>query len=118
MKPSFISLVVLAAIFINLNGQTCNLCAPPPPGTLNRRFLLEFQYACRQGTAFSSCQGEVHWNGYRINMMFPFDNNIHTFKKYVDVIEGENSLKFQGAGTSDSYGLTIDNVKLTREGTT
>jgi len=34
----------------------------------------------------------------------------------VTVSEGQNSLQIEGAGTSDSYGLAIDNVKLVRVG--
>lgn len=32
--------------------------------------------------------------------------------------EGPNILEIRGAGKSDRFGLTIDNVKLVKEGTT
>ena len=32
--------------------------------------------------------------------------------------EGENVLQLRGAGVSDGFGLTVDNVKLVKEGTT
>ena len=108
------TLLTLTIIVINIDCATI----ATPDGALNRKFLLEFQYACREGLEYSSCKGEAFWNGYRINLMYPFDYNIHTFRKYVYVEEGENSLKFQGMGTSDCYGLSIKNVKLTRVGTT
>ena len=33
------------------------------------------------------------------------------------MIPGKNTLKFEGTGKQDSYGLTIDNVQLVEEGT-
>lgn len=52
-----------------------------------------------------------------IQAVAPKDHKIHTkvIKVYVNV--GDNFLKFVGTGTSDKKGLTIDNVKLIREGT-
>ncbi len=32
--------------------------------------------------------------------------------------EGENTLQLRGAGISDNFGLTVDNIKLVKEGTT
>jgi len=34
----------------------------------------------------------------------------------VTAVTGKNSLQIEGAGISDSYGLTIDNVQLVRVG--
>ena len=52
-----------------------------------------------------------------IQAVAPRDHKIHTkvIKVYVNV--GDNFLKFVGTGASDKKGLTIDNVKLVRQGT-
>lgn len=46
----------------------------------------------------------------------PSDYSIHIFKVNVTAVIGQNSLQIEGAGISDSYGLTIDNVQLVRVG--
>ena len=62
--------------------------------------------------------GDIYWNGKKIFTVIPCDYKINTQVLYVDVNAGPNSLKFQGAGISDGYGLTIDKVKLIRDGDT
>ena len=62
--------------------------------------------------------GDVFWSGLKICTVTPSDYKVHTKTLYIDINPGTNSLKFQGAGISDGYGLTIDNVKLIREGET
>ena len=90
---------------------------PPPPKPLDRRFTLRLQYACRVGTSFHSCQGAVYWNGHKVGDLKPYNYGINVFKVSVKVNQGVNMLKIAGAGCSDSYGLTIDNVRLVRFGT-
>ena len=87
---------------------------PPAPKPLDRRFTLTFQYACRDRTPFRSCQGLVFWNGHKIARIAPRNYRVNNYKIQVNVKDGVNMLKFAGAGCSDSYGLTIDNVKLIR----
>ena len=81
-----------------------------------RKYRLSFQYACRQNIAFGSCKGNVFWNGKHVLSINPHDYNVKT--KVIDVYAkvGQNMLKFAGAGCSDSFGLTIDNVRLVRYG--
>ena len=51
-------------------------------------------------------------------MVSPSDYAINTHQSYVYAKPGQNSLNFKDIGCfDDSYGLTIDNVKLVRDGT-
>ena len=110
MKKLLIFLILAA---IALAGYVQPICKPQSV----RKFQLRFQYACRQGVSFRSCKGDVFWNGKKIFSVAPRDYKVRTKVLYVYVDVGENSLKFQGSGCSDSYGLTIDNVRLVRQGT-
>lgn len=99
-------------------------CDPlPPPPTYNtptqqtNKFHLSFQWACRKNVPFASCQGVVVWNDVIILSVNPSDYAIHTENLVVYVQQGQNKLQFEGAGQSNSYGLTIDNVILKRDGT-
>ena len=58
------------------------------------------------------------WNKKKIGHLAPKNYNIQT--KSIDVVVngGQNMLRIKGAGKSDGFGLTIDNVKLVRYGTT
>lgn len=98
-------------------------CPPPPPtlpipAPLSNKFDLSFQYACRQGTSLGSCLANVLWNDQIIVSIVPSNYNVQTFTVQVQAKAGENRLQIEGAGVSDSYGLTVDNVKLIRVGTT
>lgn len=97
-------------------------CPPPPPSweddKLTRKFHLQFEFACRQNVAFKSCEGNIIWNDEIILSIVPTDYNKHVVNLVVYVDAGDNKLQIEGAGLSDSYGLTIDNVKLVRDGTT
>jgi len=46
--------------------------------------------------------------------MKPTDYNITTVTVDVEGVVGKNILSFAGSGKTDSFGLTIDNVKLVR----
>ena len=61
--------------------------------------------------------GKLYWQGKYIYKIAPRDYNVRTVSGWLRVNEGTNRLAFQGFGTSDSYGLTINNVQLIREGT-
>lgn len=54
----------------------------------------------------------VLWNGIQVTEIFPKDYNIHTYTTEVEAKVGENIFNIAGTGTSDSYGMTIDNVRL------
>ena len=60
----------------------------------------------------------LHWNDKPITLFTPFSYKVLTrsFDVYVNV--GENKLRFSPKGVSSNPGLTIDNVKLVRYGTT
>ena len=109
---------VLFTLLISL--LLVNYCSsyyyPISPPILSNKFLLSFDYACRTGVCLSSCKGQVMWNGQVIYSINPCDHAVHNYKVWVYVKTGQNKLQFQGAGQSDSYGLTIDNVKVVRYG--
>ena len=60
--------------------------------------------------------GDIFWNENKIFTVIPCDYKVNNQVLYVDISAGPNSLRLQGAGISDGYGLTIDNVKLIRDG--
>lgn len=88
----------------------------PACSSLSNVFTLSFQWACRSNVAFISCEANIIWNNVIIASIVPVDYDIHLYKVNVTVSSGQNSLQIEGAGHSDSYGLTIDNVKLIRVG--
>ena len=123
--------------------QVCSPVAPPPPTVvcpnlpnaptycppsiplppsyqppLTNKFSLTFSWACRQGVEFKSCLGNILWNDVIIASIVPSDYNVHTQTIVVYIKKGQNKLQIEGAGVQDSYGLTVDNVILKRDGTT
>ena len=95
---------------------------PPPPGPtptvpLSNKFKLSFKYACRKNVPFHSCQALVIWNDVIVATIIPNDYAVHTYSVDVFVKGGENKLQIEGAGKSNSYGITIDNVRLVRYNT-
>lgn len=61
--------------------------------------------------------GNILWNDVIVASIVPSDYNIHTQTIVVYVKPGQNKLQIEGAGVLDSYGLTVDNVQLKRDGT-
>jgi len=88
----------------------------PACSSLSNVFTFSFQWACRSSVQFISCEADILWNDVIIASIVPADYNIHTFKVNLTVVAGQNKLQIEGAGISDSYGLTIDNVQLVRVG--
>ena len=84
---------------------------------LSNEFTLSFQYAARASGFPETSQANVYWNNVLIASLAPKDWKIHIFTQTVYVIVGTNTLRFQGTGPEDTYGLCIDNVKLIRFGT-
>lgn len=80
-------------------------------------FILKLDWACREGTPFESCGGSIIWNGKYVKSIKPSDYAIHNTTWPVKAKIGKNSLQFRGEGISDTFGLSIDNVKLIRRGT-
>lgn len=99
-----------------------NLPTPPPSycdnDSQSNKFTLTFKWACRPNVAFDSCLGEVVWNNVIILTIAPSNYLINTASLVVTASVGKNTLQFVGAGTSDSYGLLIDDVSLVRSATT
>jgi hypothetical protein len=97
---------------------TANVGALQVAGTTGN-FTLSFLYALRQGRDPSSGKIEVYWNGTLLQTLQPTDQKmtLYTSIPLVGSITG-NSLKFVGAGTSDTYGALIDNVVLVPEPST
>ena len=85
-------------------------------GSSSNVLILSFEYACRENVAFESCEGLVLWNGVIVSSLLPSDYSVHTFTVKVKASIGPNTLQFEAAGVSDSYGLGIDNVQLVKEG--
>ena len=79
---------------------------------------LSLEYCPRRGICFTSSLGKVFWNNVLVGNITPTDYSIHTFTVNVTADVGLNVLRLEGAGRSDSIGLTIDNVKLVQVGTT
>ncbi len=79
---------------------------------------MKLDWACRYTIPFESCAGSILWNGKSIKSLKPTDYKIHTTSWPVKAVIGKNYLQFRGEGISDTFGLTIDNVKLIRHGTT
>lgn len=84
---------------------------------LSNRFTLTFQYACREGVAFQSCLADIVWNNVVVYSVVPTDYEVRTVTLSLAASAGRNSLQIEGAGVSDSFGLTVDNVQLVRFGT-
>ena len=60
----------------------------------------------------------LFWNDKQITLFTPFSYNVLTTSFDVFVNVGENKLRFSSKGGNVNPGLTIDNVKLVRYGTT
>lgn len=112
MNRIFIALLLIAATLAS------NIVPYHPviEGKSTREYVLEFQYACRAGLGFDSCQGNIYWNNKIIMAVSPNDYEAHTKIIHVFVDVGENIIKFEGAGKADGRGMILDNVKLTRLG--
>jgi hypothetical protein len=80
-------------------------------------FTLTYQSACRLNTKFDSCKGEVRWNGNLVESITPSDYKIHNSTISVPILD-KNVLSLKGTGTSDGYGLTVDNFNLHKLGST
>lgn len=78
-------------------------------------YKLEFDYAARKNgvsSAFTS-RAVVIWNNVVVASVNPQDYAVHHGSISVQLKPGQNVLSFDAASHSDTYGLLIDNVKLT-----
>jgi hypothetical protein len=80
-------------------------------------YKLEFDWAGRTLgiNNLDSSKGNVLWNNVVIGSLVVSSANagINHAVFQVTLNAGSNILQFDGAGLSDSYGISIDNVKLT-----
>lgn len=77
---------------------------------LSSTFTLNFQYTCKLNFNLQSCLANVVWNDDIIISLQPSDYTIRSSSLEVVAKPGKNTLKFVGAGISDNYGLSLDNV--------
>ena len=113
LEHYYMRTILLAILLVVLtSSNTCSTASP-----LDNRFTLNFQYACRNEAYFSTCKGAVYWNGNRVSSITPNNYGINLFMAQVNVLQGTNRLTITGNGNSEIKGLTIDNVKLIRFGT-
>lgn len=75
-------------------------------------YYVEFDIAARLGVAKGSNLLNTYFNNVLLFAFSPIDDFISHQKFKVRAIQGSNTIAFEGAGTSDSLGATIDNVKL------
>eukprot|EP00340_Litonotus_pictus_P011559 CAMPEP_0170536374 /NCGR_PEP_ID=MMETSP0209-20121228/102112_1 /TAXON_ID=665100 ORGANISM="Litonotus pictus, Strain P1" /NCGR_SAMPLE_ID=MMETSP0209 /ASSEMBLY_ACC=CAM_ASM_000301 /LENGTH=267 /DNA_ID=CAMNT_0010837731 /DNA_START=11 /DNA_END=814 /DNA_ORIENTATION=- len=73
---------------------------------------LQFDWAARQGVAFSSLGILVELNGAELIKKIPNNYNKQHEDVTLNVHEGTNIIAFRGQGTSDGLGSVIDNVTL------
>lgn len=76
------------------------------------QYTLSFLAALRNNVAPGSGLFNVYWNDVLVDSYAPLLSSMTTYSKVVTAA-GTNTLRFEGAGTSDSYGAIIDDVQLT-----
>ena len=72
--------------------------------------VVKFDYLSRTGDESSSMK--VSFNNKTIFEGFANDKALHQYQRTVLCQKGENLIKFEGTGSSNSYGITIDNVSV------
>jgi len=78
-------------------------------------YTLEFDWAARTlgVTSLDTSRGNVLWNNIVIGSLVATTTGINHATFQVVLSSGDNLLQFDGAGASDGFGVSIDNVKLT-----
>ncbi|CAM5999473.1 unnamed protein product [Sphagnum balticum] len=99
--------------FHQIAAPTVAACPNPAPG-VTLTYTLQFSYAARQ-YYINSSNAEILWNNIVIASLVPNDTLIHHVDIPVTLKVGDNILQFDGAGISDSYGITIHNVTLSSQ---
>ncbi|WP_091753513.1 calcium-binding protein [Methylobacterium sp. ap11] len=74
--------------------------------------LIRFDSANRAASATGAF--EVLWNGAVVASVVEGDNRMRAGAVLVTASAGTNRLGFRGIGSSDGYGASLDNVRLTR----
>ena len=103
--------------FRQVSDRDIAACNNPFPGT-TLTYKLEFNWAVRSNFGaipFDTSMGNVLWNNVVLDSLhYGKNNNARLNRASYNVIlnAGENVLQFDGTSLSDTYGLTIDNVRL------
>ncbi len=82
------------------------------------QYTISLEYARREGFSEQTSRGEIFWNGQHVLSLGSPDLEVKFASVNVYAKEGDNFLQLRGAGISDAYGLTVDNIRLVKEGTT
>ena len=101
------------ANFELVSGASCDIDSSFNGQTL--AYKLEFDFAARKNGVSSpfTSRADVIWNNVVVASLNPADYFVQHSAINVQLKPGQNVLSFDGASYSDSYGLLIDNVKLT-----
>ena len=101
--------------FIELDTTANSIATQNIATTVGQIYSLSFAYSPRSGVASGSNTIEVYWDGVLLNSYTGFTNANDAWTVYtVNVTgDGSNSLEFRAAGTSDSFGGSLDAVMLT-----
>jgi opacity protein-like surface antigen len=82
-------------------------------------YTLQFYYAQRANVSGASGKFKVFFNDIQVGTeITPSSTTMTLWSGTVSGISGINTLKFQGTGTSDSFGVLIDNVAVVPEPST
>lgn len=81
-------------------------------------FTLSLDFAAEEGKPLEKTGGEIYWNKKLVGELIPTNYNIAHYTLQLQVDSGQNTLLIKAAGGIEAYGLTIDNVKLVRKGST
>jgi len=98
----------------NAADTNSNMYQDVPVHDCGQLFLLEFDYSAREhGDTLASSPIEVYWNGQLIDTVSAASAGWETYS-YEVYAEGSDTarLEFRAAGTDDSYGGLLDDVKL------
>jgi hypothetical protein len=99
----------------NLLSNNVASCNNPFPGS-TLTYKLEFDWAVRTaGTSDAdTSKANILWNNVVIgSLQYGGSTGINHATFTVTLNSGDNVLQFDGTGKSDSYGVSIDHVKLT-----
>lgn len=72
--------------------------------------IFSIKYGARTGNESSSMS--ITLNGGSLLSVIGSDFDIHSQSLEISLLSGENVLEIDGTGTSDSYGMTIDDVSI------
>lgn len=101
-------------VFVELDTNRNSSISQIVKTTLGQTYNLSFWYAPRAGVSYNSNPIEVLWNGKEVGTVSGDGaKSAWSEVKYSLTGTGNDTLTFMAVGTSDSYGGSIDNVKLT-----